>query len=239
MYKLLSTEDNAKLFFAMEGEQAERHGAIGYLRADFGISGREFWSTWFDTQAHLKNSSFKSELDAVINSMRDDGPEPPFANRSSLEAFCAAKPGTFLLGRGEGYMVRTLDFSYYFRCFPQMGDYDIYVHAYDNRFLLPELAGKHDLPDRCYTLLPSSGGLIIITAYESGYVPSKTSKPNIEANRLTADTSNKFFGITRAQEKAMLAGSMFGWDTPVSKPWNYSQDGKPLPMQKKKIEPER
>ena len=239
MYKLLPTVDDTRLFFAMESEQAERHGAIGYLRADFGKSGYEFWSTWFDTQARLKSIDFKQELDTVINSQRDDGPAPPFSNRRRLAAFCVTNPGTLLTGRGQGFMIRTLNYSYYFRCFPRVGAYDIYCFTYDNRFLFPELAGKHDLPDCCFTLLPSSGELIEITAGKSGYVRSEASKRDPEANRLFADTSNKIFGITRAQEEAMLAGSLFGWATPAAKPWNYDQNGKPLPMQQKKNEPVR
>ena len=86
--------------------------------------------------------SFKQELDGVIDSLRNDGREPPFASRGNLAAFCSANPGMELNGRGHGYTVRTLDYSYYFRCLPRLGDYDVYCFAYDNRYLLSELAGK-------------------------------------------------------------------------------------------------
>jgi len=233
-YKLLPSQEDKLLFFHLEGEAAERYGSIGYLRADFGSNGRGFWTTWFDQQPHLKTPAFKDEFDEIINSLRDGGQKPPFASRDNLAAFCAATPGKELTTRGSGYMIQTLDFSYYIRCLPRPGDYDIYAFAFDNRYLLPELAGKHDLPDVCYSVLPSTGELISISRYEKGYSRCDGSKPNPEENRFFADTSNKIFGITRAQEEAMLAGSMFGWDVPAAKPWKYDKDGKPLPPSQKK-----
>ncbi|MDF1494573.1 hypothetical protein [Caproiciproducens sp. CPB-2] len=238
-YELLPSQEDNLLFFHLEGEAAERYGSVGYLRADFGRNGREFWTTWFDQQPHLKTPAFKNEFDEIINSLRDDGQKPPFASRDNLTAFCAATPGKELTTRGSGYMVRTLDFSYYVRCLPRPGDYDIYAFVFDNRYLLPELAGKHDLPDACYSVLPSTGELISISRYKKGYARCDGSKPNPEENRLFADTSNKIFGVTRAQEAAMLAGSMFGWDVPAAKPWKYDKDGNPRPLPPKKNEPER
>lgn len=239
-YELLSAEQReSDLFFRMDGEAAERHGAIGYMRADFGRDGRGFWTTWFDNQKHLKTPAFKAEFDNVINSLRDDGEKPPFASRRNLEVFCAASPGLTLSGRGDGFKLQTEDFSYYFRCQPRNGDHEIYAMAYDNRFLLPELAGKHELPVACYSTLPSTGELIQISLNKKGYLPCDSSKPNPEENRLFADTSNRLFGITRAQEEAMLAGSMFGFNTPAAKPWHYDQNGNPRPQQPKKTEPER
>jgi len=240
MYELLSAEQReSNLFFRMDGEAAERHGAIGYMRADFGRDGRGFWTTWFDNQKHLKTPAFKAEFDRVINSLRDDGEKPPFASRRNLEVFCAASPGLTLSGRGDGFKLQTEDFLYYFRCLPRCGDYEIYAMAYDNRFLLPELAGKHELPDICYSTLASTGELILLVCGEKGYTPCDSSKPNPEENRLFADTSNRLFGITRAQEEAMLAGSMFGFKTPAAKPWHYDQNGNPRSQQPKKNEPER
>lgn len=145
MYKLQPTQDDNRLFFRMDNNEAERYGAIGYLRSDFGSSGREFWSTWFDCLPNLKTPEFRAEIDELINSLRDDGPEPPIVNRNSLAKHCGMVPGKDLGRHGDGYLVRTLNFSYYFRCLPLPSDYDVYCFAYDNRFLLHELAGQHAL----------------------------------------------------------------------------------------------
>ena len=233
-YELLETEiKESHLLYRLDGETAKRHGAIGYLRADFGKNGREFWSTWFDSQPHLKTYDFKNKFDDVVNFLRDEGQKPPFASRANLEAFCAVNPAA------SGYTIRTLDYSCYFRFRPMRAHYDIYCYAYDNRYLLPELAGKHELPDMCYSTLPSTGELIIIHRGENGYSPCDSSKRNPEENRLFADTSNRLFGITRAQEEAMITGSLFGFDTPAAKPWHYDQNGNPRQQQPKRDEPER
>jgi len=239
MYKLQPTKDDDSLFFRLDSEAAERHGAIGYMRADFGRDGRGFYTTWFDTQKHLKTPAFKTEFDNIINSLRDDGEKPPFASRKNLEAFCAAEPGKDLTTRGDGYMIRTLDYSYYIRCHPRNGDYEIYAFAYDNSYLLPELAGKHGLPDICYSTLPTTDEIIVIKCNERRYRRCEFSTSDPEYNREFANDRNIKMGVTRAQEEAMLAGSMFGWDVPAAKPWHYDKDGNPRPPQPKKNEPER
>ena len=141
-YKLFPAKVDSLVFFRLDGGAVERYGVIGYLRVDFGRTGREFWSSWFDSQPHLNTYSFKKEFDDVINSLRDDGQEPPLASRKNLAAFCSANPGKNLATRGYGYIVRTQDYTYYFRCLPRPEDYDVYCFAYDNRYLLPELAEK-------------------------------------------------------------------------------------------------
>jgi hypothetical protein len=37
-------EPERDLFFRLDGETAERHGAIGYMRTDFGKSGQDFFT---------------------------------------------------------------------------------------------------------------------------------------------------------------------------------------------------
>jgi len=43
------------------------------------------------------------------------------------------------------------------------------------------------------------------------------------------DEQNAKMGVSRAQEEAMKAGSMFGWDVPAADPKNYDDAGKPIP----------
>jgi len=229
-YQLSPSQDGGLLFFRMDGESAERHGVIGYFRADFGADGYGFFFKWFDSQPHLKTPNFRRELDSVINYLRVDGQETPFTNRMVLERFCSVNPGKDMSVRGSGYMIRTEDFSYYFRCLPLPGDHDIYCFAYDNRYLLPELAGQHRLPIYCFSVLPSNGELVMIVSGKYGYFPSSNSTPFHDVNRKTADEFNSNSGVTRAQEEAMLAGSLFGWKVPAAKPWSYNHDGSPRPL---------
>ena len=91
---------------------------------------------------------------------------------------------------------------------------------------------RSSLPPHCFGILPSSGELIIITRGEKGYLLSEM-KIDGKSNREVADIANAAVGITKAQEAAMLAGSMFGWQTPAADPQNYDEHGQPIrPKQK-------
>jgi hypothetical protein len=233
-YELQETKiEESHLHYRLDGEAAERHGAIGYMRADFG-DGREFWSNWFDNQPHLKTYAFKQEFESIIDSLRDDGQKSPLASRDNLTAFCAENQGV------SEFTIRTLDYSYYFRFRPMRAHYDIYCFAYDNDYLLPEVAGQHDLPNDCFGIVPSSGELVFIVRGENGYYPSGKSTDDPVINRQIEVANNALLGVTRRQAEAMLAGSMFGWNTLAAKPWNYDQNGKPRQIhQPKKNEHER
>lgn len=86
---------------------------------------------------------------------------------------------------------------------------------------------RSSLPTTCFSVLPSSGELIVITRGERGY--SLASLKNAEkSNQELAEMENKKRGITKSQEAAMLAGSMFGWHTPAADPDNYDEEGRPM-----------
>lgn len=80
---------------------------------------------------------------------------------------------------------------------------------------------RNELPETCFSILPSSGQLIIIRCGEHGYYPSEWDTGSREENREIASSHNARRGITDIQEAAMLAGSMFGWNTPGANPQWY------------------
>ena len=43
-----------------------------------------------------------------------------------------------------------------------------------------------------------------------------------------ATAANEAIGVTKAQEAAMLFGSMYGWDKPGADPAHYNEQGEPI-----------
>lgn len=93
---------------------------------------------------------------------------------------------------------------------------------------------KPVLPETCYSILPSSGEVILIRNGESGYYPTDLAWMNDAEKREFVDHRNQLLSISKAQEAAMLAGSMFGWNVPAADPSRYDNDGKPISSQKGK-----
>ena len=94
---------------------------------------------------------------------------------------------------------------------------------------------RSSLPEQCFSVLPSTGELIVIQKGEPGYSPSKVLLDTPEDDRRYADHMNENFHVTKAQEAAMLAGSIFGWRVPAADPKNYDENGQPIrPRQKER-----
>lgn len=87
---------------------------------------------------------------------------------------------------------------------------------------------RSDLPEVCYSILPSSGDVIIIKHGESGYYRCEYSTEDKAFNREFANDRNANLGVSKAQVEAMLAGSMYGWDVPAADPKSYDENGTPL-----------
>lgn len=92
---------------------------------------------------------------------------------------------------------------------------------------------RSNLPDRCYSILESTGDIIIIAKGEKGYYHIEVTENSKEENRRFVDSQNAKLGITRGQEEAMKAGSMFGWATPAADPKNYNDNGTLIPQSRK------
>lgn len=71
------------------------------------------------------------------------------------------------------------------------------------------------LPSMCATYHPTTKEPILIFRGESGFTPLK------EPNDFNVEDFNKSENITGNQVRAMLHGSMFGWDTPPADPDFY------------------
>lgn len=84
---------------------------------------------------------------------------------------------------------------------------------------------RSDLPEVCYSILPSTGDVIIIKHGESGYYRSEYSTEDKAFNREFANDRNANLGVSKAQVEAMLAGSMYGWDVPAADPKSYDENG--------------
>ena len=82
---------------------------------------------------------------------------------------------------------------------------------------------RSSLPKQCYSELRTTGELVLLRRGEIGYV-----KPGVKAGDVSPSQLNAAMGVTKAQEAAMSAGSMFGWDTPAADPKNYDENGKAI-----------
>lgn len=97
---------------------------------------------------------------------------------------------------------------------------------------------RSSLPDKCFSYLESTGEMIVITKGEKGYIPTGASGENMTP-REAVDAANKTIGVTKAQEAAMVAGSMFGWQVPNADPKNYDEQCLPIRPKPKEREDAR
>lgn len=85
---------------------------------------------------------------------------------------------------------------------------------------------RSTLPDRCYSVMPNSDEIIIIHKGEDGFSRTDKYGHDREAAQAIVDEYNSRDGVTKAQEAAMLAGSLFGWHTPAADPKNHDDQGR-------------
>ena len=79
------------------------------------------------------------------------------------------------------------------------------------------------LPEKCFSLEPSTGNIIEIF-HGGSYIPRDMSS-KMKSNREVVDLVNGKLGISKAQEAAMLAGCLSGWQAPEANPANYDREG--------------
>lgn len=118
--------DRHDWLFSCGAEADKERGCIGYLRGDFGRSGAEFWTSWFDHQSGLKSSAFMEELQGLVNTLRE--PDGLLHDFTSMRKDCHEGA----IGDGiYGFHAESGQFEYCLRCTPRRGDYNFYLYCYD------------------------------------------------------------------------------------------------------------
>lgn len=300
------TIEERKYTYSQSQQISMQTGFIGYLRADFGRNGNEFFSTWNEHRENWISKELKAEFDDIINYLRSDECGL-LASRRSMVDYARQNPESGFKGNYTteyGFRTDTEKYSYLLRCNPTQGDYNLYCYCYEKQWLdrhiesarqdirfidseykelfrLPdgekitvtnadgdkrdfscryideahlevgnnlyhicEFAERMErsgstyqpketpLPRECLSTLPSTGEVIKIDRYQKGYTPRSVQKTPEESRKLV-DRYNSNHGISKAQEAAMVAGSMFGWDTPAAKPKHYDENGKAIKPKEK------
>lgn len=132
---LRCAKENEMIYtFAQSQQLYMQTGCIGYLRGDFG-HGNEFYTAWFDTAPFRKTPEFQSEFNEVITAFRDD---PQYRgilhNLEDMKMLCTTRPQSKMPDRlrEHSYVFRanTEKHAYLIRLFPQKGDYNFYIYAY-------------------------------------------------------------------------------------------------------------
>ena len=167
------TEAEQKYTYRQSHQLDAQTGCVGYLRGDFGTTGKEFYSSWFDSMKYLKTPEFKEELDAVINALRQDVQYGGLLkDRSSLSSACHTS-NTPRFGRDEsGFRVNTPDYAYLLRLNPNRGEYNFYIYCFKRdtldrhlrdaergiRFITPDYKEKFRVADGDSVRIVTNGG---------------------------------------------------------------------------------
>ena len=85
-----------------------------------------------------------------------------------------------------------------------------FAEQYQNQGCHGIIPLRKSLPESCFSTLGTTGELIVITKGEKGYSPTDVYPQNTSPKEGAA-ALNATNGVTKAQEAAMVAGSMFGW----------------------------
>ena len=129
------TEEEDKYTFRQSNQISGQTGLIGYLRADFGRDGNEFYSSWEDWNNNLKTPDFKQELDEVINCLREEG--DILSGRAAMSRYCNDTPQSKMTKESYFYGVRvdTDKYAYLLRMNLNKGDYNLYCYCYEKKWL--------------------------------------------------------------------------------------------------------
>ena len=131
------TVPERKYTYAQSSQLQGQTGNIGYLRGDFGSSGDQFYTTWFDTRPQWKSDEFKRDLDDVINALRSEK-YGLLQSRSQMVRYGRENKESEMQGAYTtefGFRADTEKYAFVLRCNPTRGDYNFYCLCYVKEWL--------------------------------------------------------------------------------------------------------
>ena len=132
----ISPEKRMYAFMAPD-KVLEKSGFVGYLRGYFADQ-KTLNTSWFDLNSDLYTSAFKSDLDTVLHSLCDKGGIEILRSKGHMASFFTRLPETRLneSGREEyGLTIKTIRNTYFMRCTPVSGYYNLYMFVYERTTL--------------------------------------------------------------------------------------------------------
>lgn len=126
-----------KYSYSQSSQLQGQTGNIGYLRGDFGSSGDQFYTTWFDTRPQWKSDEFKRDLDDVINALRSEE-YGLLQSRSQMVRYGRENKESEMQGAYTtefGFRADTEKYAFVLRCNPTRGDYNFYCLCYVKEWL--------------------------------------------------------------------------------------------------------
>jgi hypothetical protein len=129
------TPEEFEFMYANRSEIASR-GCIGHLRADFD-KGNSFFNTWWTEDDKLKTPEFSNEFNKIIDYFRKGSYTPFLKSRNDMyNAIFLLKPVRMAEDNEVyGFKLTTEKHTYFFRCNPRVGEYNLYAYCYNTKAL--------------------------------------------------------------------------------------------------------
>jgi len=133
---------------------------------------------------------------------------------------------------GAGTRVNTARYvdDSHFEVVTRYGSYLYHIHEFAEWLERHEgslIPLRSTLPEKCFSITSTADKIVIITKGEMGHRSAGARAEGVTA-REGATALNESMGVTRAQEAAMLFGSIYGWDKPGADPKYYDEQGEPI-----------
>ena len=135
-YEIIPMKPEEVLYSYRNSQQiSNQTGLVGYIRADMGTNGNQFWVTWNCFRNDLNTPEFSNELSELLHSLRQDGKY--LSDRDTLMRFCLDSKNAlpYETGRDFGVRVNTGDHAYLMRLNPHKGEYNLYCYCYRKDWL--------------------------------------------------------------------------------------------------------